>query len=148
MRCDDTISDYFTLNTAVRQVCVLDSTLVDIVLGRMLEMLSCGLSLRTVLITDLDFADDAVIFADTTDVLAEKLESPGEEKELLGFRASIIKTNVQAFGYILDGIIESIPVSDEHSEVTQTLGFISSVIYSSSSCELKVIYDWDELGAR
>ena len=45
----------------------------DHVLGRMSENSGCEVSFGTVRITDLDSADDAVIFAETTDVLAEAL---------------------------------------------------------------------------
>ena len=34
------------------------------------EMSGCGVSFGTVRITDVDFADDAVIFAETTEVIA------------------------------------------------------------------------------
>ena len=68
----------------------------------------------TVRITDPDFADDAVIFAKTTEVLAEALESLSEETEPLGLRVSSMKTKVQVFGEILDATTESIPVSGEN----------------------------------
>ena len=42
----------------------------DYVLGRMPETSGCGLSFGSVWITDFDFADDAVIFAETIEVLA------------------------------------------------------------------------------
>ena len=42
--------------------------------GRMLARSSCGASLGNVKISDLDFADDAVIFAETLDILLGALE--------------------------------------------------------------------------
>ena len=69
VRCGGTISDLFPVVTGVRQGCVLAPTLfstcMDWILGRMLERSSCGASFGNVKISDLDFADDAVIFADT-----------------------------------------------------------------------------------
>ena len=111
MRCDGTISDYFAVNTGVRQGCVLAPTLLfnacmNHVLGRMLEKSGCGVSFGTVRIADLDFADDAVIFAETTEVPVEALESLSQEAELLGLRVSWIKTKVQAFSDILDASFE------------------------------------------
>ena len=73
----------------------------DHVLGRMSEKSGCGVSFGTVRITDLDFGDDAVIFAETTEVLAGAIDSLSEEKPL-GLRVSWMKTKVQAFGDILD----------------------------------------------
>ena len=52
--------------------------------------------------TDLECAVDAVIFTETTEVLANAPESLSEETEPLGLRVSWIKTKVQAFGDILD----------------------------------------------
>ena len=96
------------------------------------------MSFGTVRITDLDFADDAVIFAETTEVLTGALDSLSEEAEPLGLRVSWIKTKVQAFGDTLDATVESIPVNGENVEVTQTFTCLGSVIHSSTSCDLEV----------
>ena len=69
VRCGGTISDLFPVVTGVRQGCVLAPTLfntyMDWILGRMSERSSCGASFGNVKISDLGFADDAVIFAET-----------------------------------------------------------------------------------
>ena len=73
VRCGCTISDLFPVVTGVRQGCVLPPTLfstcMDWILGRMSERSSCGASFGNVKISDLDFADDAVIFVETLDIL-------------------------------------------------------------------------------
>ena len=109
------------------------------VLVRMLEMRGYGVPFGTVRTIDLDFADRAVIFAETTKVLADALDSLREEAEPFGLRVSWIKTKFQAFGDILDATIESIPVNSEDVEISQTLTYFGSVIHSSTSCELEVI---------
>ena len=96
------------------------------------------MSFGTVQITDLDFADDAVIFAKTSKVLAGALHSLSVEAEPLGLRVSSIKTKVKVFVDILDATVGSIPVNDENVEITQTFTYPSSVIHSSTSCEIKV----------
>ena len=69
MRCGDTTYDLFPVVTGVRQGCVLApalfSTCMDWILGRMSERSSCDASFGSVKISDLDFADDAVIFVET-----------------------------------------------------------------------------------
>ena len=65
-------------------------------------MLGCGVTFGTVQITDLDFADDAVIFAETTEVIVGALDLLSEKAEPLGLRVSWIKTKVPAFGDIQD----------------------------------------------
>ena len=69
VRCGDTISDLFPVATGVHQGCVLAltlfSTCMDWIMPRMSERSSCRASFGNVKISDLDFADDAVIFAET-----------------------------------------------------------------------------------
>ena len=81
VRCGGTISDLFPVVTGVRQGCVLAPTLfitcLDWILGRMSERSSCGASFGNVKISDLDFTDDAVIFAEMLDILNGS--SPGAE---------------------------------------------------------------------
>ena len=68
VRCSDAIYDLFPVVTGVRQGCALAptlfSTFMDWILGRMLERSSCAASFGNVKISDLDFADDSVIFAE------------------------------------------------------------------------------------
>ena len=56
-------------------------------------------------LSDHDFADDAVIFAETLEILLRSLVVLNEESEPLGFRVSWAKTKIQAFNDILDTAI-------------------------------------------
>ena len=73
----------------------------------------CGVSFGTARITNLDFADYAVIFEERTGVLAGALDSLREEAKPLGLRVSWVKTKVQAFGDIPDATFESIPMKGD-----------------------------------
>ena len=64
------------------------SACIDWILGRMLERSSCGASFGNVKISDLDFTDDAFIFAETLDILLGAVKVLNEELELLGLRFS------------------------------------------------------------
>ena len=114
VRCGDTISDLFPVVAGVRQGCVLAHTLfsdcMDWTLGRMLERSSCGTSFGNVKISDLDFADDAVIFAETLDIFLGALEVLNEESEPLGLWVFWVKIKIQAFNGMLDAAILSVPV--------------------------------------
>ena len=64
----------------------------DWIMGRVIGRTSCGISFGDVHITDLDFADDAVILAETIETLPETLETLSEESEPLKLRVCWIKT--------------------------------------------------------
>ena len=71
-------SRFFPVKSGVRQGCVLVPTLfnacMDCVMGGVVAAGPCGASIGTSMITDLDFADDVVIFAETLELLVGALE--------------------------------------------------------------------------
>ena len=142
VKCGGSISDSFLVNTGVRQGCVLAPTLfgasMDWIMGRVVERTRCGASFGEEWITDLDFADDAVIFAETVDILAECLDTLSEEAEPLGLRVSWIKTKIQAFGDILDAAVDAIPVGRENVELVESFTYLGSVVHCSGTCEAEV----------
>ena len=58
------------------------------------------MSFGNIKISDFDFADDAVIFVETLDILFGALKVLNEESEQLGLRVSWVKTKIQAFNDI------------------------------------------------
>ena len=103
----------------------------------MSERSSCGASFRNVKISDLDFADDAVIFAETR-YLFRALKVLNEESEPLGLQVSWVKTKIQAFNDILDADILSVPVCGEDVEVTERFTYLGGDIRVSAGCESEV----------
>jgi len=101
----------------------------------MSERSSCGASFGNVKISDLDFVDDAVIFAETRDILLGALEVLNEESEPQGLWVSWVKTKIQAFNGILDTAILSVPVCGEDVEVTERFTFLGCDIHASAGCE-------------
>ena len=99
---------------------------------------SCGATFGNVKISDLDFADDAVIFVETLDVLLGALEVLNEESELLGLWGSWVKTKIQAFNDILDAAISFVPVCGENVEVTERFTYLGRDIHVSAGCEPEV----------
>ena len=106
----------------------------DWILGRMSERSSWGASFGNVKISDLDFADDAVIFVETLDILLEALEV--RSRWDYGFPG--LKTKIQAFNDILDAAILSVPVCGKDVEVTERFTFLGSDIHVSAGCEPEV----------
>ncbi|KAG0721937.1 hypothetical protein GWK47_045438 [Chionoecetes opilio] len=71
-------------------------------LDEVVDQSDCGASVGNTKITDLVFADDAVIFAESLEVLVMALEALHEEAKPLGLEVSWLKTKVQVFGDLLD----------------------------------------------
>ncbi|KAG0712764.1 hypothetical protein GWK47_017730 [Chionoecetes opilio] len=64
----------------------------DWVLDKVVDQSDCGASVGNTKITDLVFANDAVIFAESLEVLVMALEALHEEAKLLGLEVSWLKT--------------------------------------------------------
>ena len=96
----------------------------------MAERSSYGASFGNV--SDLHFTDDAVIFADTLDILLGALDVLNDESVLLGLRVSWVKTKIQAFNYIFNVAILSVPVCGEDFEVTERFTSIGGDIHVSA----------------
>ena len=62
----------------------------------MSERPSCGASFGNVKVSDLDFADDAVIFVETLHILLGALDVLNESSKPLGLQVSWVKTKIQA----------------------------------------------------
>ena len=81
------MSNFFPVNTGVGQGCVLAlsffNTCMDWVLGRVMDQSHGGASVGNTKITDIDFADDAVIFTESLEVLMMALEVLHEEAKPL-----------------------------------------------------------------
>ena len=104
----------------------------------MSERSSCSASFGNVKISDLDFTDDAVIFAETLHILLGALEGLNEESGSLGLLVSCVKTKIQAFNDILDATILSEPVCGEDVEVTERFTYHGSDTHVSAGCEPEV----------
>ena len=136
------VSDAFPVNAGVRQGCVLAPSLfsacMDWIMERVVGESGCGVSFGDVRITDLDFADDAVVFAETLEILVGALERLSEEAEPLGLRVSWLKTKAQVFGDLLDTAVGSVPVSGESVDIVERFTYLGSVVHRSAGCEAEV----------
>ena len=64
------------------------NTCMDWVLGRVVEQSHCGASVSNTDITDLVFADDAAIFAESLEIVVMSLEALHKERKTLGLKVS------------------------------------------------------------
>ncbi|KAG0726080.1 Retrovirus-related Pol polyprotein from type-1 retrotransposable element R2 [Chionoecetes opilio] len=128
VKCGAGVSSFFPVNTGVRQGCVLApslfNTCMDWVLGKVVDQSDCGASLGNTKITDLVFADDAVIFAESLEVLVMAFEALHEQAKPLGLEVSWLKTKVQVFGGLLDETGQSVHACGEDIEILESFTYV------------------------
>ncbi len=82
-------------------------------------------------VTDLVFADDAVLLAESLDVLVMALEALHEEAKPLGLEVSWTKTKVQTFGGLLGNTVQSVHACGEEIEVLESFTYLGSVVHNN-----------------
>ena len=143
VKCGGGVSCFFPVNAGVRQGCVLApslfNTCMDWVLGRVVDQSHCGASVGNTMVTDLVFADDAVILAESLEVLVLALETLHEETKPLGLQVSWTKTKVQVFGGLLDETVQSVHACGEDIEILETFAYLGSVVHNSGGSRHEVL---------
>ena len=143
VKCGGGVSSFFPVNSGVRQGCVLApslfNTCMDWVLGRAMDRSRCGADIGNTRITDLDFADDAVIFAESLEVLVSALEALHEDAKPLGLQVSWIKTKVQVFGDLLDEAVRSVNVCGENIDIFEKFTYLGSDVHNDGRSTHEVL---------
>ena len=143
VKCGGGISNPFPVNAGVRQGCVLApslfNTCMDWVLGKVSDRSHCGAFVGDSKVSDLVFADDAVILAESLEVLVMALEVLHEEAKPLGLEVSWAKTKVQAFGGLLDDTVRSVHACGEDIEVLKSFTYLGSVVQNDGRSDQEVI---------
>ena len=138
VRVNGTISEAFSISSGVRQGCVLAANLFNTATDRILNNTTQALTLGVnyddsgQLITDLDYADDIVIFADLLDTLKDALFIFNEQYQKLGLHVNWSKTKLQSFSPWIptppSTIIGTQPVT-----TTDNFTYLGSTIASNNS---------------
>ncbi|KAG0729698.1 Retrovirus-related Pol polyprotein from type-1 retrotransposable element R2 [Chionoecetes opilio] len=143
VKCGAGVSGFFPVNTGVRQGCVLAPSLfnacMDWVLDKVVDQRDCGASVGNTKITDLVFADDAVIFAESLEVLVMALEALHEEAKPLGLEVSWLKTKVQVFGDLLDEAVQSVHACGEDIEILESFTYLGSSVHNDGGSRQEVL---------
>ena len=95
----------------------------------------CGASVGNAKITDLVFADDAAIFAESLEVLVMALEALHEAVKPLGLKVSWAK---KLFGGALDETLQSVHACGEDFEILKNLTYLGSVVYNDGGSSQEV----------
>ncbi|KAG0724278.1 Sodium-coupled monocarboxylate transporter 1 [Chionoecetes opilio] len=111
----------------------------DWVLDKVVDQSDCGASVGNTKITDLVFADDAVIFAESLEVLVMALEALHEEAKPLGLEVSWLKTLVQVFGDLLDEAVQSVHACGEDIEILESFTYLGSAVHNDGGSRQEVL---------
>ena len=135
-------SEFFHVSTGVRQGCVLAPSLfsacMDWIMGSTVGHGFSGASLGDERFTDLDFADDAVIFAETMQELTGFLDALSGESGRLGLRISWMKTKIQQFIHTVDQACSVVSCGDEEVEVVSVFPYLGSRISDDGSVTVEI----------
>ena len=98
VRLASSLSEEFSIETGVKQGCVIAPDLfncvIDHLMRRLLRRCSLGVPLGEYQLTDLDYADDIAIFAPSACMLQEALTILQEDTNLVGMQISWPKTKL------------------------------------------------------
>ena len=137
------MSSFFPVHTGVGQGCVLApslfNTCMDWVLGRVVDQSHYGASIGNLRITDLVFADDAVIFPESLKVLLMAFEALHEEAKPLGLQVSWPKTKIQVFRSLLDETVQSIHAYGEDIDILDSFTYLGIVVHNNGGSRQKVL---------
>ena len=138
VRVNGISSEAYSISSCVRQGYVLAANLFNTATDRILNNTTQAVTLCVnyddsgQLITDLDYADDVVIFADLFDTLKEALFIVNEQSQKLGLHVNWSKTKLQSFSPWMptppSTLIETQPVTK-----TDNFIYLGSTIASNSS---------------
>ena len=105
---------------------------------------SCGLNhygapVGNTKITDLVFADNAVVFTKSLEVLMMDLEALHEEAKPLGLQVSWSKTNIQVFGGLLGEMVQSIHACGEDIDILDSFTYLGNVDHNNGESRQEVL---------
>ena len=117
------------VHTGVRHGCILAPSLfntrMDWVLGRVVDQSHCRASVGNIKIIDLAYAtNDAIIFAESLEVLMIAFKALHEEVKPFGFQVSYPKTKVQLIVSLLDETVQSIHACGEDIKMLDSFTYL------------------------
>ena len=131
VKCGGGVSSFFSVNTRVRQGCVLAPSLFNTCTWVLhTEQSHSRASVGNTENTDLIFADGAAIFAESLEFLVMALKALHEELKPLGLNVSWPKTKVQVFGGILEERVQSVHACGEDIDILKNFTYFGYVVHN------------------
>ena len=136
VRINNTLSDWFTISSGVRQGCVAAPDLFNCIIDYLMENVSAtlpGIQLGPYHLTDLEYADDAALFATNQNDISSALAIFDTEACKLGFRSSWAKTKIMKFGDAPSP--PSLHICNNDVEFVDKLTYLGSIITNTGDLQ-------------
>jgi hypothetical protein len=140
VRVEGECSEYFEVGTGLRQGCVMSPTLFNIYMDRMMRKVvegnaGGGLELGEERLTDLDFADDVALLADSWMALALMLERMEAVTQDYGINISTKKTEVMCVRREQERLaVEDVVMRGEMLKQVDEFVYLGSVFTADGRC--------------
>ncbi len=138
VKADQFQSEEFRIGTGVHQGCVLAPSLFDAAVDYLMKNVESrfqGFRMDGMDITDLDFADDIALFANSEAEIQGGLEIFVEEAEKLGLEMNWSKTELLRTNYLPE---PDVMIRGTEIGSTSAFKYLSSLITADSSCESEI----------
>ena len=137
VRINNTLSDWFTISSGVRQGCVAAPDLFNCIIDYLMENVSAtvpGIQLGPYHLTDLEYADDAAMFATNQNDISSALAIFDAEACKLGLRTSWAKTKIMKFGDAPSP--PSLHICNNDVEFVDKFTYLGSIITNTGTSNL------------
>ena len=134
LRINNTLSDWFTISRGVRQGCVAAPVLFNCIIDYFMEnAVLPGIQLGPYHLIDLEYADDAAIFATNQNDTSSALAIFDAEACKLGLRTSWAKTKIMKFGDVPSP--PSLHICNNDVEFVDKVTYLGSMITNSGDLQ-------------
>jgi hypothetical protein len=138
VRTEDGATEFFPIETGVRQGCVLSPFLfllaLDFVMRQAIDHQKCGLPWGPMgQLADLDFADDVALLGPTQHDLVNMTAALEQEAAKIGLRVSGSKTRVMRVGYVRANV--PVTIGQKRIEEVDQFTYLGSVITADGGAD-------------
>ena len=135
VKIDTDTSEWFRHNSGVRQGCAASPNLFNCAVDRWMNRVAHripGLTLGNYRLTDLEYADDTTIFAQTLEELAQSLMICEEEASKIGLAINWSKTRIMTAGNA--AAPNSVYINGEEVKTTSSFLYLGSKVFGQDGC--------------
>ena len=133
------MSDTFNVKRGVRQGCVLSPILFNIYTDRIFREGLCGIKLGEEVFSNLRYADDTVLIAESEEELQKLVDEVKERSLALGLRMNVKKTKTMVIRRNVEEVCKiQIKVDGKILEQVESYVYLGQIITEDGKCEVEI----------